>query len=228
GAAVSDLQRGTGADRRSAAAGVRAGEDYRSGIDRRATAVGIVRCQSQRPGPQVGHGTGPRYLPGECHVVGVVECEGAVIHDSADDTARRAAVAQLQGSGADGGSTGIEVGAGEDQRSRTLFDQRAASRNHIGIGVVIRTVECQRPGDNEIAIETSGRPARTDQQSSAQNRGCPRVSHGAGQGQCAGTLLDQGTRAGDVAGNREIIGPVEVQNTVVNDVAYDTSGDASI
>ena len=125
------------------------------------------------------------------HRVAAVEGQRAVVGDVADDAAGRAAIAELQGAGADGGAARIGVVASQDGRAGADLADAAGARDHARKRVRVAAIEGKHATIRDVADDTAGGPTIAELQGPGADRGAARISVVAGQRQAAGPGLGE-------------------------------------
>ena len=115
--------------------------------------------------------------------IGAIERQRGIVDDGArSKRAGRSAVADLQGSGADGGGSRIAVRAGERRDPCARLRERSRSRNGVGDGDRIGAIEGQRGiVDDGARSKRAGRSTIADLQGSGVDGGGSRIAVRAGE-----------------------------------------------
>ena len=119
-------------------------------------------------------GAGDRAAKG--HDVGAVEDERAIVDDVAGDRAAGAAIAELQGAGADRGAAAVAVVGGEDRGAGADLADGAAAGDAAGKGHGVGAVEGQRAIVDDVAGDRAAGAAVAELQRAGADRGAAAVA----------------------------------------------------
>ena len=128
---------------------------------------------------------------------------------SPDDRASRAAVAELQRPGVDGGAAGVGVVSGQRHDTRAVRDECAGAADDSGIGERVAAVEREHAVVDDIAEEPARGAAIADLQRAGRDGRAAGIGLVRGQCQRAGADLDERAGAADDAAIGERVAAVE-------------------
>ncbi len=159
-----------------------------AGVDERIARKVAVRAQGQHARAFLGQSAGAADDPEIYEVIRAIEDEGAVVDDIAEDGAGGAAVAELEGAGADGGGAGVEVVGGEDGGAGARLLDRAVAADDAGVGGGVGTVEDQggAAAGGDVAGDAAGGAAGAELEGAGAERGRARVKIVGGEDEGAG------------------------------------------
>ncbi len=190
-AAVKDQCAGIGdiAGQRSGRAAV--ADAQRAALDRGRAGIGVVAGQDQRVGALLDH----RPLAGDDAGVGrrvaAIEDQRGLVGDIARHHAGRAATADTQRAGVDGGQAGVGVVAGQGQRAGALLGDGAHAGYDPRVEQFIAAIEDQRGIVADVSCDGTGQAAVADPKRAVRNRGAAGVGAVARQRQRARSPLGQ-------------------------------------
>ena len=192
-----------------------------AGVDRRRPGVGVGARQDGRPRPALAKGPGSADGVGHRHRVVAIEDEGPAVGDrTGSERARRAAIANLQRAGGDGGRARVGVGARQDGRASSRLPDGARAADRVRDRDHVAAIERERRAvDDGAATERPGRATVANLQRAGGHSRRPGVAVRAREDRGSGARLGHVARAADVVCDGQRVAAVEAQRRIVDDGA---------